>query len=343
MNEWTLPTQIESEWDRTNPVSKPSEIVVCIPVFKDWDCAVNLIGQLDKLGADLGKPLRVVLVDDGSCEDSPAKISQELYSVSRVEVLELRRNVGHQRAIALGLAYICADCISSAEFIVVMDADGEDSPGDIKTLVETCRRFDYSRIIFAKRRKRTERIMFRACYVAYRTLHFILTGRGISFGNFSLIPAKLLPKVVGVSELWNHYAASIVHARLPFETVPIDRAHRMAGVSKMNFVSLVTHGMTAISVYGDTVGVRLLCFTSILTILVIISLFTVASIRLFTDFAIPGWATSAFGILAVILLNLLIMTTIFVLFVLQSRNMAGFLPVRDWHNYVASKKTIHER
>ena len=68
----------------------------------------------------------------------------------------------------------------------------------------------------------------------------------------------------------------------------------------------------------------------------------VVAIRMFTDLAIPGWATNAFGILAVILLNLLVLAVAFVLFVLQSRNIAGFLPLRDWTDHVAARTTLHE-
>lgn len=302
---------------------------------------LQLLKHLDEVGHELARPIHVLLVDDGSEEPPPERLPVILSSISRVEILRLRRNVGHQRAITLGLAYLSENC--SSTLVVVMDADGEDSPNDVKLLIGRCEELGYSKIVFAKRRKRTEGIVFRAGYGLYKALHYLLTGRGISIGNFSVIPAGLLPKVVGISELWNHYAAGIVHARMPLDVIPIARAQRLAGKSKMNFVSLVTHGMSAISVYGDVVGVRLLCLTSFLTAVVLAGLASVLFVRLFTDLAILGWATNAFGILAVALLNLLVLSAIFVLFLLHARNMAGFIPVRDWKIYVASQRTVFER
>jgi len=315
-------------------------IVVCIPVFNDWACALMLLERLDAVAPGLGHPVHVVLVDDGSDEPPPATLPFSPHAIAKVEILSLRRNVGHQRAIALGLGYVHEHC--TAELVVVMDADGEDDPGDVAALVERCRASGHSRIVFAQRRRRTEHALFRAGYAGFKALHRLLTGQRLDIGNFSVIPGRLLPRVAGVSEIWNHYAAGLVHARLPVDTVPVDRARRLAGESKMDFVALVTHGMSAISVHGDTVGVRLLCVAGLLSAAVLAGLGVVVSIRTFTELAIPGWATNAFGILAVILLNLLVLAVAFVLFVLQSRNVAGFLPLRDWKNHVAARTTVHE-
>ncbi|NJN33328.1 MAG: hypothetical protein HC817_02790 [Saprospiraceae bacterium] len=58
--------------------------------------------------------------------------------------------------------------------------------------------------------------------------------------------------------LWNNYSASITHGRLPYELLPLDRGKRYFGTSKMNVVSLIVHGLSAISIYLEVVTVRLL-------------------------------------------------------------------------------------
>jgi hypothetical protein len=196
--------------------------------------------------------------------------------------------------------------------------------------------------VFASRRKRTEGLRFRLGYWFFRLLHLLLIGRPVRVGNFSIIPPHLLARVVGVSEIWNHYAAGVHHARLPIDTIPIDRGHRLAGESKMNFVSLVTHGMSAISVYGDVVGVRLLCVAGLLTAVAVAALAAIVGVRLGTDWAIPGWATTACGFIALMLLMLFTLSMVLVLFILQSRSLANFLPLRDWMHYVAWEETIHD-
>ena len=60
------------------------------------------------------------------------------------------------------------------------------------------------------------------------------------------------------SELWNHYAAAVLKTRLPYTSVPTIRGRRLQGDSRMGFVSLAVHGLSALSVFSDTLGVRLL-------------------------------------------------------------------------------------
>jgi hypothetical protein len=55
-----------------------------------------------------------------------------------------------------------------------------------------------------------------------------------------------------VSEIWNNFPCGVVKSKLPIDTIPFERAKRLAGESKMNFVSLITHGMSAISVLMET-------------------------------------------------------------------------------------------
>ncbi|MGO8751683.1 MAG: glycosyltransferase [Thermoguttaceae bacterium] len=305
-----------------------------MPVFNDWTPASVLVQQIDGVAERFGLPVSVLLIDDGSSEPPPTNLSAALSkAVQSVEVLQLRRNLGHQRAIALGLTFIHTN--HPCDLVVVMDADGEDVPADIPTLIDRCREGGCRKIVFAKRTKRSEGHVFRAGYAAYRIVHFILTGRKVEVGNFSVIPFHMLEQLVAVSELWNHYAAAVFHSRLPVDMLPLSRGRRLAGQSKMNLISLITHGMSAISVYCDTVGVRLMCLTAVLIVVALGGLLATVGVRLFTTLAIPGWATMATGILALVLLNLFTLMMVFVLFVLQARSMTGFLPIRDWQYFVA--------
>ena len=130
--------------------------------------------------------------------------------------------------------------------------------------------------------------MFRVLYRAYLVVHRALTGYGVRVGNFSIIPRARLRGLVVVSELWNHYAAAVFRSRQPYSTIPTRRAQRLSGTSHMNFVSLVVHGMSAISVYGDRLFVRLIVFASGLAATAVAGLCAVVGVRLLTDLAVPG-------------------------------------------------------
>jgi hypothetical protein len=314
-------------------LSKLHSVVILTPVMNDWVAVGLLIEALDK---ELGRTTAVcslVVVDDGSTrQPEPGWFRAPLKTLSRVTLIRLRRNLGHQRAIAIGLTAVYRTI--QADAVVIMDADGEDRPGDVVRLIQACEEHDPPRIVFAARMRRTESAVFRFFYAFYRGLHRVLTGIPVRVGNFSIVPFPHLGSLVVVTELWNHYAAAVFKSRLPFHLIPSERGRRLAGASSMNFTALVTHGLSAISVFGEIAGVRLLIASGGLFALVCLLLAAVVTVRLYTPWAIPGWATAATGLLLLLAGQVLTASAGLVLFVLSSRNNLSFLPLRDYEYFI---------
>ena len=172
-------------------------------------------------------------------------------------------------------------------------------------------------------------------------MHRILTGVRVRVGNFSILPSGYLTTLVVMSEMWNHYAAAFFRSGLPFTTIPIPRGYRIAGTSKMNFVTLAVHGISAISVFGDVVGVRLLIGSMAGSLMALFGILAVFAIRFFTDMAIPGWATYASGVLAIILVQFITMAISFTFIMLSNRTNLSFVPLRDHSLFVSEVKLIH--
>jgi len=308
-------------------------VVVLMPVFNDWVAAAALCNSLQAVlhGAQLRA--HIVIIDDRSVLprslDFPGFTLDEHVSL---RILRLRRNLGHQRALAIGLAlvYDSIDC----DTVVVMDADGEDRPEDVPRLLASFEEHHGRRVVFAERVRRTESLTFRLFYYLYRHLHYVLTGIKVRFGNFSVLSRASLSTLVVVSEMWSHYAAAILKAKLPYVTVPTTRGRRLFGESRMNIVDLVIHGLSAISVFGDVVGVRLLGASLFLTLPTLAAVVTTILVRGLTGLAIPGWATYTIGILLIILAQLVILSLVFVFIVLGSRGNLAFVPLRDYKQFV---------
>jgi glycosyltransferase involved in cell wall biosynthesis len=311
-----------------------------MPVRDDWACAAELIKRLDRaIPSDLCT-LEILLIDDGSvhkCDENNFQL--DLSVVQAISVLRLRRNLGHQRAIAIGLVYLQQTAICDA--VVVMDADGEDTPDGVLQLLKAYRDSSIKKAIFAERSRRTESFVFRFFYYIYKIMHLYLTGIQVRVGNFSILPFAYLNTLVVMSELWNHYAATVFRSKLPFTMTPIPRGTRISGKSTMNFVSLVSHGLSAISVFGDIVGVRLMISSLAGSFVAGLGIIIVTMIRLFTNRAIPGWATSATGILAIIAIQLVSIATSFTFFVLFNRTNLGFVPLRDYSWFVEDSADIY--
>lgn len=315
-----------------------SELVVLMPVFNDWTAVLLLIKDLDRVLADRDVTAEVVLVDDGSTAAAPEALSESLRAISKVDILHLRRNLGHQRAIALGLAYVRA--ARECRAVVVMDGDGEDRPADVLQLLTRFEVEGGRKIVFAARLRRSEGLVFRGFYRLYRLMHRVLTGIGVQVGNFSIVPADALESLVVASELWNHYAASVFRARLPFCMVPTSRGSRLAGRSRLNFVGLMIHGLSAISVFGDVVGARLLVGTVAVAIVLSGSVVVAFGIGLVTGTVSLTWAIYGSALLLILLLQTILMAFLLVFIILNNRANLTFLPVRDHPYFIKSVTSL---
>lgn len=171
------------------------------------------------------------------------------------KILRLALNLGHQRAIAVGLCAV-ADR-TQFDAVLVMHSDGEDRPADIAALLEASRQHP-DHVVLARRAKRSESPAFRFWYLIYKLIFHTLSGQVISFGNYSVVPMSAVQRLVHMPELWNNLAACILRSRLPCTTVPTARGVRYSGRSTMNLVSLVVHGLSVMSVYSDVIFVRAL-------------------------------------------------------------------------------------
>lgn len=272
-------------------------------------------------------------MDDGSTLPVPTEtLGKPRGMITRLDVLRLRRNLGHQRAISIGLAFAQAE--RALDAVLIMDGDGEDQPADVPALLRRLREENGTKIVFAARLRRSEGVIFTVFYTLYRLTHRVLTGRAVRVGNFSVVPSALLSSLVVVSELWNHYAAAVFKAGLPYAMVPTRRGQRLGGASRMNFSALVVHGLSAISVFGDVVGVRLLIGSMLLMLLSTIGILAVLGIRVATDLAIPGWATYTVATLLVLLLQATVASFLLAFIILSARANVTFLPLRDYHFFV---------
>lgn len=312
-----------------------------VPVYNDWDSFAILLRELDRLAARLPLQVCVSAVDDGSTLPPASDFCDpaSLKSLESVEIIHLATNVGHQRAIAIGLCVAVEDADSEA--ILIMDGDGEDSPAAIEQLLQAAGQ-DPDFCVVARRGKRSENLTFKLSVLLYKALFHLLTGREITFGNFSLLSRSYARRLVSIPDLWNNLPVAILRSRLPIKSVQVDRAPRYAGQSKMNFTSLVVHGLSGISVYAEVIFVRLLFLTLGLFLLSCISIGLVLSLRLFfpPQYATPGWATTvSFGVL-ILLVQTLSFTLSFVLMLLNSRVQRLVIPIADYKYYVDHRETL---
>jgi glycosyltransferase involved in cell wall biosynthesis len=276
-------------------------------------------------------------VDDGSPDGLTGWYHFSGRALGRIEVLRLRSNLGHQRAICVGLCHI-QDHVR-ATWVVVMDSDGEDRPEDAVRLIQLARE-RRTGPIFAARRKRLEGLIFRTGYLAFRWLHRLLTGHSVQVGNFSILPSAVLPRLVVMPELWNHYAGAVSVSKVAIDLIPIDRGKRLQGRSHMNLASLVAHGIAGIATFQEIVASRLLMANFVGVAVLAVLLGIVVVLRLLTDWAVPGWATYSGGLLLLLALQLLGISFNLVFAVISNRVRALFVPIRDYRSFIGGLEAL---
>jgi hypothetical protein len=309
-----------------------SALQIVVPIYNDWESIERLLPLVDEQLRVAGLVADVLLADDGSMSQPPKQWNAAYTHIKAVRILKLGRNLGHQRAICISLCHLRAE--SNCQRVLVMDGDGEDAPADIPNLVARLENDDQIRIVFAERIKRSEGPIFATFYLLYRLLHLILVGHRVRVGNFSVMRRESLESLCTASELWNNYAAASFATRQRIALVPTHRAHRLAGRSSMRFPDLVMHGLSSLSVFSDRISTRLLIGSGVAALATVSGMLMVVLIKITTGYAIPGWATNAFGLLTLLLVQIATFMLTFSFVIMFARALSTFIPMRDFHFFV---------
>jgi polyisoprenyl-phosphate glycosyltransferase len=271
-------------------------LIVVTPVFEDTEASTILFSELAKA---CGKGIHVVAVDDGSVRE-PLTLGGLRAANLNGTVIRLKRNVGHQRAIATGLAYV-ADQFKTIDRVVIMDSDGEDMPQTIASLLADLDDNEVD-VTVAQRKSRVETPRFKAFYAVYKWLFNLLTGRQISFGNYMAMNESAVRRLASMGELATHVAGTVLVSRLRWRTCALDRGPRYAGKSKMNFVGLALHGFKGLMIFAEDVLVRVGIACALVAVLSLLG-GSAAIVLKAVGYTTPGWFSVALGLLMLVFLQ----------------------------------------
>ena len=265
-------------------MSEEPVFIVC-PCFNENETVVRFVRELETVVAPLPRSFRLVIVDDSSTDNTLELLKALLPQVPnvRINILSLRYNVGHQGAIYQGLIYCQRE---NAQQVIVMDADGEDDPSAIRKLITMT---DYD-IVHVVRGKRKENFIFRFSYMIYKSLFKLITNRVMNFGNYCMLSRRVLESVTATSFI--HFAAHLSKLKTHASSIQIDRRKRIDGTSKMSLTGLIHHAFKSFVEYAEELLMIFLRLFVILFILFSLLILYIIYLKLFTDKAILGWAST---------------------------------------------------
>ena len=238
---------------------------IILPMYNDWASLRKVLDILNRSFKNTKDYNHIIIVND--CSDN--KYQRKKYvNFKSVTILNLKKNVGSQKAIFFGLKYLqkILKNNSSLATISVLDSDGEDNPVMVKRLIKIANeKKDY--FIFASRKQRTEGIFFKFFNQFRLIITYALTGRYINFGNFSAFSSKLLNKLLSNNELSLAYSSGVLKNYNKFSFLKIKKNKRFYGKSKVNLKFLLTHTLNIISVFYLTVLIRSIILLLLLSLI----------------------------------------------------------------------------
>ena len=292
------------------------------PVYRDVRSFRILRERLLEVLAESPSPgtgaVRFVVIDDTAGEDPEV---ESLRSFDDVTILRPPFNLGHQRAIVYALRKVLPR-VKDEDAVVTLDADGEDRPEDLPRLLASliANPEMERRVVLALRTKRKESISFKLFYRLFRLLFRLLTGTTVRSGNFAVMPGSLAKRALLHPTFDLSYSSAILTLDLPIEYVPCERGERYEGRSKMTYGRLAMHGLRMLMPFTDRIAIRALAVFIISLVLGALLALAVIWIKLFTNSAIPGWAS--FTVLGAVIISLVALGNFVTLFVLFSQNRA---------------------
>ena len=208
-------------------------ISVVTPVYEEQDNLPLLYERLIKVLEAIEPQFEIVLVDDGSRDNSLTIMRGLAARDSRVTVVELARNFGHQVAISAGLDYARGDAV------IVMDADLQDPPEVLPQFIDKWR--EGHDVVYAIRERRKEGPLKQLAYKAfYRLLQRIANIQiPLDSGDFCIMDRKVVDLLVGMPER-NRFVRGI-RSWVGLDQIGLayERQARYAGRVKYTFSRLV--------------------------------------------------------------------------------------------------------
>lgn len=261
-------------------------ISVVLPVYNEVAVLRELCEQVIASLAAVDCQVELVFVNDGSTDGSAELLNQLAIDDSRVHVLHLSRNFGHQAALQAGLNYATGDAV------IVMDSDMQDAPSCLVDFVtEWQLGFD---VIYAIREKRKESVVKRLLFFAfYRLLRMVSsTAMPRDAGNFGLIDRRVLDNILQMGEYDRYYAGLRSWVGFKQTGIVVERLARHDAQPRVSFFGLCSLAKTALFSFSSA-PLALFYAIAALSILVF-GAFTGFTLyhKFVTGLAIPGWTSS---------------------------------------------------
>jgi glycosyltransferase involved in cell wall biosynthesis len=219
-------------------------VSIVMPIFNEEDLLAELVTRTTRVMNDLesstGLASEWVLVNDGSRDTTLEQLREYALHDSRIAVLDLSRNFGHQPAIQAGLEYAHGDAV------IILDGDLQDPPELIPEMVRVW--MDGNKVVVAQRRSRAEGglkgLLFKGFHAMLAKVSDLKmeTGSGV----FGLLDRRVVGELLRLHERNRFFPGLRTWVGYKQATVLYDRDKRAGGEAKQTLGRLFRYAFDAI-------------------------------------------------------------------------------------------------
>lgn len=245
-----------------NTAAKPDayKLAVVAPCYNEEEGLPEFVRRVKTTCAALGCVHEVVLVNDGSRDDT-LRVALDLASRDPViRVVNLLRNFGHQAAVTAGLD------VADADVFVLIDSDLQDPPEVISEMVEAWRAG--ADVAYGRRRTRSGETLFKrfTAKLFYQVLRRLTHGDiPADTGDFRLMDRRVVDVLRSMREHHRFIRGMVSWVGGKQVAVLYDREPRFAGETKYPFIKMLSFAIVAITSFS-VVPLRLATYLALASI-----------------------------------------------------------------------------
>ncbi len=263
----------------------PRLLSIVMPFYNEEELFPLLRPRITEFLDNAPYPCELIAVNDGSSDRTILLLVEWCQADSRIKVLNLSRNFGHQHASTAGVDYARGDAI------VLMDADLQDPPEVVHDMVEQYRKgYD---VVCGQRVTRSGEGLFKkfTAWAFYRFMRmFFLKSLPQDVGDFRLMSRRCVDSLRDMRELHRFLRGMVAWVGYPQICVPYERQARAAGETKYPLRKMIRLAWTA-AVSFSALPLRLSFIGAVGMTLVALEEAVRALVAHFSGKTVPGWTS----------------------------------------------------
>jgi glycosyltransferase involved in cell wall biosynthesis len=264
----------------------PLALSVVTPMYNEREAVDHFVARLRPVLDQLGLAYEVVAVDDGSSDATVARLLQLRAEWPELRVVSLRRNVGHQAALAAGLRS------ARGEYVVSIDADLQDPPETIGDML-TAARDQGVDVVYGVRNDRSSDTVFkRRTAGVYYWMMRRLVGPWVSdqAGDFRLMSRAVVDVLNDLPEQRPVYRLVVPSLGFSSAEVTYVRAERVAGVTKYPLSKMIKLTLDSVTSFSAT-PLRIATWLGLFSFLLCLALMISGLVAWGFGAVVPGWTS----------------------------------------------------